>query len=152
VGDDEGKGGIESLADHTGVLVVAGDRLEDQDETFGAQAELFVYLGSYPSPAMKNAHFVLPITTFAEQEGSYTNVQGRIQRFWPGIRSPEMARPGWLILGALLAELTETAAPTRADEAFAKAAEDTAEFRGITYRDMGTRGATAGQAAGVAGD
>ena len=44
--------------------------------------------------AAKNAHFVLPITTFAEQEGSYTNVQGRVQRFWPGVRPPGSARPG----------------------------------------------------------
>ncbi len=152
IGEDDAQGGLQALKAHDGVLLVVGDPLEDAGDEFGANAELFVYLGSYPGPAVENAHFVLPITTFAEQEGSYTNVQGRVQRFWPGIRSPGSARPGWLILGALLAELTGTSGPTSADQAFARAAEGVPEFSEITYRDLGTRGATVGKAAGVAGD
>ncbi len=152
VGDDDSRGGVEGMAGHTGVLVVVGDPLEGEPEDFGAKAELFVYLGSYPSKAAKNAHYVLPITTFAEQEGTYTNVHGRVQRFWPGLQSPGSARPAWLILGALLAELTETEAPATADQAFARVAEQVPEFGEITYRDMGTRGAPVKKSAGVAGD
>jgi NADH-quinone oxidoreductase subunit G len=152
VGDGDAKGGLDELAAHKGVLVVVGDPLEDYGPDFGAQAELFVYLGSYTSEAATNAHFVLPLTTFAEQEGSYTNVQGRVQRFWPGIRSPGSSRPGWLILGALLAELTGTDAPSSADQAFSRVAEDVPEFGGITYREMGTRGAEAKKPTGVPGD
>jgi len=152
VGDKSGAGGLEGIGGHTGVLIVVGDPLEDQPADFGASAELFVYLGSYASEAAKNAHFVFPTTTFAEQEGSYTNVQGRVQRFWPGLRSPGSARPGWLILGALLAELTEGEAPESADQAFSRIGEGTPAFGGITYRDLGTRGAPAGTSAGVAGD
>jgi NADH-quinone oxidoreductase subunit G len=152
VGDDDAKGGLDELSGHTGVLLVVGDPLEDYGTDFGAQAELFIYLGSYFSEAATNAHFVLPTTTFAEQEGSYTNIQGRVQRFWPGVRSHGSARPGWLILGALLAELTGTDAPVSADKAFDRAVEGVAEFDGITYRDMGTRGAEAKKSAGVAGD
>jgi NADH-quinone oxidoreductase subunit G len=152
VGDADGHGGLESMAGHNGVLIVVGDPLADAGEDFGAEAELFVYMGSYDSPAAKNAHYVLPVTTFAEQEGSYTNHQGRVQRFWPGVRAPGSARPGWLILGALLAELTDTEVPTSADKAFARAAEGVSEFDGITYRDMGTRGVAVKGTAGVAGD
>jgi NADH-quinone oxidoreductase subunit G len=152
VGDNEGAGGLEDIGKHTGVLIVVGDPLADQPADFGASAELFVYLGSYASEAAKNAHFVFPTTTFAEQEGSFTNVQGRVQRFWPGIRSPGSARPGWLILGALLAELTEGDAPASADQAFSQVGEGTPAFGGITYRDLGTRGAPVRTSAGVAGD
>jgi NADH-quinone oxidoreductase subunit G len=152
VGDENALGGLDEITGHAGVLIVVGDPLEDYGEDFGAEAELFVYLGSYSSKAASRADFVLPLTTFAEQEGSYTNVQGRVQRFWPGVRAPGMARPGWLVLGALLAELTETEAPASADQAFARVAEGVSEFGGITYRDLGTRGASAKKAAGVAGD
>ncbi|MGD2124327.1 MAG: molybdopterin-dependent oxidoreductase, partial [Gemmatimonadota bacterium] len=152
VGNDDAKGGLDELAGHTGVLIVVGDPLEDYGPDFGAQAELFVYLGSYTSEAAAKAHFVLPTTTFAEQEGSYTNIQGRVQRFWPAVRSPGSSRPGWLILGALLAELTETEAPVSADQAFSRVAGEVAEFSGITYGDMGTRGAEGKKSAGVAGD
>jgi hypothetical protein len=152
VGDDEGKGGLEEAAAHSGVLLVVGDNLDDLGEDFGSQAELFVYLGTHTSPATANAHIVLPITTFAEQEGSFTNVQGRVQRFWPGIRAPGSARPGWLVLGALLAELTGGETPRRADEAFEQLEKIAPEFGGITYRDLGTRGAPVNEPATVAGD
>jgi len=152
VGNDAGEGGLDECSGHAGVLLVAGDSLADAGADFGSKAELFVYLGSHTSPAAANAHFVLPITTFAEQEGTYTNVQGRVQRFWPGIRAPGSARPGWLVLGALLAELTESNAPRRADEAFEKVAEIAPEFGGITYRDLGTRGVLVNEPATVAGD
>jgi len=62
------------------------------------------------------------------------------------------ARPGWLILGALVAELTGTEAPGAADQAFVRVAELVSEFGEITYRDMGTRGAPVVKSAGVAGD
>jgi len=150
VGDDNAEGGLESLASHQGVLVVAGDPLADGAPDFGSRAELFVYLGSYDSPAAKNADFVLPITTFAEQEGTFTNVQDRIQRFWPGLRAPGDARPGWFILGAILAELLEGEVPMGADQAFAQVAEGTPAFSGITYKDLGTGGAPVNAPAGVA--
>ncbi len=152
VGDDEARGGLEALADHDGVLVVVGDPLAELDESFGSRASLFVYLGSYRCQAASHAHFVLPITTFAEGEGTFTNVQGRVQRFWPGLLAPGAARPAWMILGALLAELTDAEAPTRADQAFALVAERTPELGGITYRDIGTRGALANEPARLSGD
>ena len=123
----------------------------DVDEAFGSKAKVFVYLGAHGSPAAQNAHFVLPIATFAEQEGSYTNVQGRVQRFWPGLRAPGAARPAWFILGALLAELTEGEVPMSADQAFAQVADGT-PLSGLTYRDMGTHGAPVNQPASVSGD
>ncbi len=152
VGDDEARGGLDDIANHEGVLIVAGEPLPDMDESFGSGAALYVYLGSYDSPAAEGAHVVLPITTFAEQEGSYTNVQGRVQRFWPALRPAGAARPGWMILGALLAELTEQEAPTRADQAFAQVTETVPEFQGISYRDLGTKGAMVNQPAGLRGD
>jgi predicted molibdopterin-dependent oxidoreductase YjgC len=152
VGDDEARGGLEGVAGHEGVVLVVGEPLADMEGGFGSRASLFVYMGSYPSPAAANAHFVLPIATFSEQEGSWTNVQGRVQRYWPALQAPGAARPGWMILGALLAELTQGDAPGRADQAFAQVAQRTPAYAGITYRNVGTRGAPAEQPAAVSGD
>jgi NADH-quinone oxidoreductase subunit G len=81
------------------------------------------------------------MTTFAEQEGSFTNVEGRVQRFWPALQAPGMARPAWLILGALAGELSDVEAPRSAAEAFALLAGRVDAFQGLTYEDLGTRGA-----------
>jgi NADH-quinone oxidoreductase subunit G len=152
VGDDNAEGGLEGLAGHDGVLIVVGDPLADADPGFGAGASLFVYLGTHASAAARNAHIVLPITSFAEQEGTFVNVQGRVQRFWPGLRAPGAARPGWFILGALLAELTQGEISMGADQAFARIAEQTPELSGITYRDLGNRGLLVNHPAGISGD
>jgi NADH-quinone oxidoreductase subunit G len=140
-GGADGKGGLEEAAAHAGVLFVLGDELADAPADFGAGASLFVYVGHHLSPAARNAHFVLPATTFAEMEGSFTNVQRRVQRFWPALRAPGMARPAWQILGVLLAGIAEAGAPGTAADAFAALADARAEFGALAWADLGAQGA-----------
>jgi NADH-quinone oxidoreductase subunit G len=127
------------------VLIVLGDELNDMPADFGKGADLFVYFGSAMVPAARNAHFVLPITNFAEQEGTFTNFEGRVQRFWPALQPPPLARPAWQILGVLLAGLGDGDAPASAANAFLRIAQHYDEFAGISYETMGSRGALINQ-------
>jgi NADH-quinone oxidoreductase subunit G len=138
VGDDAGRGGVEEGAH---VLIVVGDQLSDQAQTFGQQADLFIYIGHTLTPAARNAHFVLPATTFAEQEGTFVNFEGRVQRFWPALQAPALARPAWQILGVALAGLGDGDAPVHAAQAFARLGELHDEFAGLNYDALGMRGA-----------
>ncbi|MDH3225203.1 MAG: 2Fe-2S iron-sulfur cluster-binding protein, partial [Gemmatimonadota bacterium] len=149
VGGDDGRGGLEEVAAHDGILIVMGDDLADQPDSFGSRARLFVYAGASRSKAAKNAHFVLPITTFAEQEGTFLNAQGRVQRFWQGLQAPLGARPAWLVLGALAVALEGRgeAAPQTAAQAFARVARDTDALSGMTYETLGTAGAQVAEGA-----
>ena len=81
------------------------------------------------------------MTTLAEQEGTFTNHEGRVQRFWPDLEPPGMARPAWLILGALVGDLTEQTGPRTAAESFATLGDSVPAFGGLSYDDIGTRGA-----------
>jgi NADH-quinone oxidoreductase subunit G len=143
VGDAAGTGGLDALAGHTGTLIVLGDELGDLPANFGGMAQHFIYLGSYPTAAASAAEAVLPITTFAEQEGSFTNREGRVQRFWPGLRAPGEARPAWSFLTALVERLGGAAAPGSAGEAFTAAAGTMRAFGELSYEVVGTRGALA---------
>ncbi|HIF23739.1 MAG TPA: hypothetical protein EYQ27_17960 [Gemmatimonadetes bacterium] len=151
-GADDASGGLDEVSGHGGVLVVLGDALADQDADFGKNAALYVYLGSHESAASAHADLVLPVTTFAEQEGTFTNLSGRVQRFWPGLEAPGMARPPWLILGALVAELTEAEAPRSAADAFAVLGGRVPAFSGLTYDDLGDRGAVVNEPVSISGD
>lgn len=51
------------------------------------------------------AHVVLPAGAFAEKQGSFTNMEGRIQSFTPVVPPPGEALPDWTIL-AMLARKT----------------------------------------------
>ena len=151
VGDDRGEGGVDDLGDHGSVILVMGDELADQDERFGSSADLYVYLGAHPTAAASAADFVLPITTFAEQEGTFTNHAGRVQRFWRALDAPGAARPAWLVLGALRAELGGGEPPRRSEDAFLALGERVPAFQGLTYRDLGLMGATVNEPVGLLG-
>ncbi|HSU15259.1 molybdopterin-dependent oxidoreductase [Longimicrobium sp.] len=141
VGDREGLGGLEQSAAHGGVLWVLGDELTDAPETFGQDASVYVYVGHFLSPAARNAHFVLPATTFAEMEGTFTNVQKRVQRFWPALQAPGMSRPAWQILGVLLAGISDAAPAATAADAFAALAGVRPEFGALQWAELGQQGA-----------
>jgi NADH-quinone oxidoreductase subunit G len=145
VGSDDGTGGLEGVARHDGIVIVLGDALEDADDRFGSNASLYVYLGTHSGAATRAAHFVLPITSYAEQEGTFTNHEGRVQRFWPALEPPGMARPAWLVLGALGAEATGSPVPRTAAESFATLAGSVSAFAGLDYERIGTRGAVVGK-------
>ncbi len=152
VGDGAGEGGLEGIADHEGLLLVLGDTLDDQDADFGRKAELYVHLGTQGSTAAGNAHFLLPVTTFAEQEGTFTNRDGRVQRFWPALESPGAARPAWFVLGVLGAEHAGGTPAKSAAECFQMMAGGVDAFAGLTYDDIGTRGAVVNETVSLTGD
>jgi NADH dehydrogenase/NADH:ubiquinone oxidoreductase subunit G len=152
VGDDEGTGGLDTLSKHDGILLVLGDDLADVSGDFGAGAALYTYLGTQRVRGSERAHLALPITTFAEQEGSFTNRDRRVQRFLPGLQPPGAARPAWLVLGALLAELSGGDAVTTAADAFAAWVASRDAFAGLDYAALGTRGAVVNDLVTLAGD
>ena len=152
VGNTDGTGGLEAVKNHGGIIVVLGDMLEDQDEDFGANAGLYVYLGTHECAATKAAHLVLPVSTYAEQEGTFTNHEGRVQRFWPALQPPGMARPAWLILGAVVAALAGETAPRTAGEAFTNLTEDVPALNGLSYAGVGMNGALSATAAPASAD
>ncbi|NJD19678.1 MAG: 2Fe-2S iron-sulfur cluster binding domain-containing protein [Gemmatimonadetes bacterium] len=152
VGGDDGRGGLEDVAGHDGILLVLGDSLHDQPAGFGGNAALYAYFGARGGAATGAAHVVLPITTFAEQEGTFTNFQGWVQRFWPALTGPGAARPAWFALGALVAQVTGTDVIRSAGEAFARMAQQVPAFAGMTYDDLGKRGAVVNEPVPLSGD
>ena len=86
------------------------------------------------------ADIVLPIGTYAESDGTFTNHAGRVQRFQAAVAPPGEARPGWQVLGELLALLTGEPAPGSAEETFAALAAESVSFRGLDYAALGAEG------------
>ena len=121
-------------------MVISARFFDDAPESFGAAASVFVYVGHFLSPAARNAHFVLPATTFAEMEGTFTNVQRRVQRFWPALQAPGMSRPAWQILGVLLAGISDATPVATAADAFALLGTVRPELAAVSWGDLGQQG------------
>jgi predicted molibdopterin-dependent oxidoreductase YjgC len=105
-----------------------------------------IVLGTVVPAWASAAEVVLPIANAAEDEGTFTNVRGRVQRFLQAKAAPGLARPSWFVLSDLLAELGERSNYFLASEVFAALAAAHPEFAGLSYDALGLRGATVASA------
>jgi len=109
-----------------------------------------IYLGTVlPDDAgVRGAAVVLPIANVAEEDGTFVNCDGRVQRYTQAKPAPGMARPAWWVLGELGADGTGPA-PTSAADAFARFAAATEAAAGLTYAALGLSGRLLGSGAGA---
>lgn len=62
-----------------------------------AELEFLVVQDIVSTENLQYADIVLPATTFAEMDGSLTNLEGRVQRVTQAIPPLGLSRPGWMI-------------------------------------------------------
>ena len=86
------------------------------------------------------AHLTLPAAAYPEREGTYTNFQGRVQRFREAFPPLGQALADWEILGRVLQEARGVARPARAEDCFRELAAAVPAFAGLTYRAIGDAG------------
>jgi NADH-quinone oxidoreductase subunit G len=112
-----------------------------------------VVMGTLLADELRGAELVLPVTTMAEENGTYVNRDGRVQRFLQAKAPPGMARPAWWIAAEVLAGPGPDAdAPSTAAEAFALLGSSFPAFGGLSYADLGLTGrVVAGEAGAGAG-
>jgi len=65
--------------------------------------EFLVVLDAFLTPTAQIAHAVLPIASFAETEGTFTSMEGRVQKLRVATDPPGEARAGWQVLAELCA-------------------------------------------------
>jgi NADH-quinone oxidoreductase subunit G len=135
--------------DSGGALVILEEPMDAAPDALVADREFFLYLGARLSPLSRLADVVLPVATFAEMDGTFTNFEGRVQRFRQALQPPAMARPAWMALSALLSRLGEGEAVTEARTAFGALAAEAPAFSGLEWDAIGFRGARLGALAGA---
>src|SRR4030065_110919 len=65
------------------------------------EAEFVIVQASYGDETSALADIVFPESTSFEAEGTFVNVEGRIQVSRPAVAPPDEARPGWRVPPAL---------------------------------------------------
>ncbi|MDQ2891445.1 MAG: 2Fe-2S iron-sulfur cluster-binding protein [Gemmatimonadota bacterium] len=129
------------------VLVVADADAEHIAADKLALASSVIVIGTTLPDSLRIAAVVLPVANYAEEDGTFTNLRGRVQRFSQARAAPGMARPSWWVVGDLLAALGTGEAYYLASEVFAAMAAGEAPFADMTYESLGMRGLTiAGEA------
>jgi len=68
---------------------------------FSKKKEFVVYIGSHGDKGAETADIVLPSPAYTEQNGYYTNLEGKIQKAYKATYPPGSAKEEWLILNEL---------------------------------------------------
>ncbi|RPJ76548.1 MAG: formate dehydrogenase subunit alpha, partial [Desulfobacteraceae bacterium] len=89
-----------------GLYLLGGDCLPGEDvRALSAGVEFLVVQDFLLRDGAEGAHVVLPAATFLEQEGSFTDSEGRVRRLHAVKAAPDHALPDWRIPADLLARL-----------------------------------------------
>jgi predicted molibdopterin-dependent oxidoreductase YjgC len=110
-----------------------------------AAVEMVVFQGTNANPTSAMAHLTLPSAAYAEREGTFTNFQGRVQRFRTALDPLGQARADWEVLGQLgraLGALDPIHRAERAEQVFSALAAAVPAFAGLSYRAIGDAGMT----------
>lgn len=104
------------------------------------QVECLVAIRTHHSVVTDCAQIALPMTTYAEMDGSVTNFAGHVQRYWAAIEPLGQSRPLLTILSELGARLELPTAPREPEICFAELGREAGHFSGLTYRVLGRLG------------
>jgi len=105
-----------------------------------SRIETVIYAGTNANATSTAAHWVLPTAAWVERDGTFTNFEGRVQRFRQAVDPIGQARPAWDLLGHILSALGGTPAGTRAEHWFREVARTVPDFAGMTYQSIGDAG------------
>ena len=142
--------GLMELAS-AGLVIVLDAELSQSDLSLLAKAPAsIVVMGTVFPEELRNAELVLPITTMAEENGTYVNRDRRIQRYNQAKSQRGMARPAWWVAGEVLAGPGPSpGAPATAAEAFQLLGERWPVFATTSYDDIGFTGRVLAESAGA---
>ena len=123
-------------------LVVVGHDL-GLDDCAGLKAKLKALVGVHSHGFDGEASFsaVLARAHYAEQDGSWTNVQGRVQRLRQALAPLGDSQPGWSLAAALGAALGHAAPAADAAAWFGRLAASVPAFAGLSLDGLGAQGA-----------
>jgi NADH-quinone oxidoreductase subunit G len=134
------------------VLIIADQELSAADLAHLSRASSVVFMGTVLTDgAARFIDVALPLTNFAEEEGTFTNLRGRVQRFLQAKAGPEGARPSWFVLMDLLASVGDRIDGFVPGDVFNSMAAAVPAYAGLSYDLLGLRGASTNGVAPGAG-
>ena len=68
---------------------------------FEKKNEFIIYQGSHGDKGAEMADIILPGATYTEQNGYFTNLEGKLQKAYKASYPPELAKEDWVIINEL---------------------------------------------------
>ncbi len=130
---------MDIIANPPRTLVLAGvDPLADDPNAAGwlDRVETVITLTLFTDRTAQRAAVALPIQSFAERDGSYTNGERRVQRFYTAQGPIGMALPAWQIVGRIAEGVTGERVKTSAASVMLDISKSVPAFAGTRYTEL----------------
>jgi NADH-quinone oxidoreductase subunit G len=122
------------------VLIAAGADVLADDPNAAAwlsKVETIISLTLFPDAlTMKRAQIALPIQSFAERDGTFTNGERRVQRFYTAQGPMGEALPAWQIAARIAEKAGHGRAKLSAAAVMAEIAQSVPVFAGMRYNEL----------------
>ena len=136
------------------LYLVGSEILGDPDTRDGilktlAKLEFLLVQDTHATDLTAIAHVTFPALTFAEKEGTFTNIHGIVQRLNPAVPPVGQSKPDLEIFGGLaeaMGKPFDTVEPKKVMDELAQCIEP---FRGISYDTLGDAGHCIGSSNGL---
>jgi predicted molibdopterin-dependent oxidoreductase YjgC len=128
---DDGEG---EAPEQIGLLIVSGDEAaaDPNVRALAERAERVLVTSMFQSLAAGWAHLVLPGTSYLERDGTYVNLEGRLQRLRRSVIPPAPDELAWI---SKLAERFEVELPPYASAVFSEVSERI--YDGLRFGEVG---------------
>jgi predicted molibdopterin-dependent oxidoreductase YjgC len=120
-------------------LLATGWPSSEAAEALG-RVETVIFTGTNANATSDRAHWVLPAAAWVEREGTFTNFEGRVQRFRTAVPPLGGALAEWDLLGCVLGAVGRPIAATRAEHWFRELARTVGAFADMSYQSVGDTG------------
>lgn len=121
------------------LIVAQADVLKDDSTTAGLidRADKVIALSMFLDDTAQQADVVLPIQSFAERDGTFTNGERRVQRFYTAQGPMGESVPLWQAVSRLGELLGQGRARTSAAVVWQEAVKSMPIFAGMSYTELG---------------
>lgn len=102
--------------------------------------DFLVYQDMFMTETAKFAHVVLPVASFAEKCGTYTNTERRVRLLRTAIEPKAGIKADWEIFSELSSRFGLVSEFEVPSEVYAEMAKLTTYFKGISHRRLGSKG------------
>ena len=124
------------------VVVIVDLPLSAEEMRTVRSAGTVIVLGTVDHEAYADADVVLPMTSMAEEHGSFVNRDHRVQLYRQARAAPGMARPGWWIGAEVAGRRGTDLGLASANDAFVALSQTVPAFAGLSHQALGFIGRT----------
>ena len=114
--------------------------LSDQQKELLKKLDFIVVFDHTLNDLAQHANVALPVTYFAEQDGSYLNAGMRLQKFQAALTPPDQVLPGWQILLSIYKAFNEDVKMVTVSDIMNDMSRNIKKLNGISFFKVGDEG------------